>query len=59
MEKQLFYKTKYFFYFQQVEASNTLHYTCSKATNMATLAVNQNEKDRLYLRSLKKNALTS
>lgn len=42
-----------------MEASTILHYTGSKATNMVTLAVNQNEKGRLYLRSLKKNALIS
>lgn len=36
-----------------MEAPTTLHYTSSKATNMVTLAVNQNGKGRLYLRNLK------
>lgn len=40
-----------------MKASTALHYTSSKAANMVTLAVNQNEKGRSYLRSLKKNAL--
>lgn len=34
-----------------------MNYTGGKATNMVTLAVNQKEKVRLYLRGLKKNAL--
>lgn len=37
----------------------SLFITVAKATNMVTLAVNQNEKGRLYLRSLRKNAVIS
>lgn len=58
------WKSNYFikpntFSFQQMEASTTFHYPGSKATNVVTLAVNQNEKGRLYLRSLRKNAVIS